>query len=450
MILVRWTYWQSSGPEATYEEKKDDEAFAATSSLSFSNSEYERLGCEPHIYEVSSLAFRGLSLDRRDQTIIVSGESGAGKTESVKIVLQHLATLRQEATLSGSKSDDDLINHLLESSPIFEAFGNAKTLRNNNSSRFGKVTKLHYSSSGSAPCLVGSSFDTYLLETNRVVSHLEGERNFHIFYQLLSAPSSVKIELLGPDWSNAEVKDFHYLNKAESSHNEGVCEGALWKQTLNALHVFGWDGSSLQLLMRALGIVLLIGNISFAFDGENDEDASITNQADLNILATYLGISVDELELAFTQRTIKTAQDLLLVPYTPDQAKEASEALAKALYSGIFASIVRQINILTSAPPAITGKHKVISLVDIFGFENFGVNRFEQLCVNYANERLQQKYALDHLRRHMIEYEAEGIALPNWRDVDNSNTVDLFEGPSGLITTLNEQCMRPNGSSEVR
>jgi myosin V len=394
------------------------------------------------------MAYKGLAADCKDQTILVSGESGAGKTESVKIVLKHLVSLRQGGTQIVSRSDDDLFPHLLESSPIFEAFGNAKTLSNNNSSRFGKVTKLHYAVAGSYTCLVGSSFDTYLLETSRVVSHVEGERNFHIFYQLLSAPSEVKKELLGPDWGEASVSDFQYLKDGENSLCVGMCDAILWEETSKALNSFGWDGSSLQRLMRALGIVLLIGNI--AFEEETDNKASIAKQADMNMLALSLGISVDEMELALTQRTIRTAHDLFLVPYTPDQAKEACEALAKAIYAGIFASIVRQINILTSAPPAITGKHKAISLVDIFGFERFEVNRFEQLCINYANEQLQQKYVLDNLRRHKIEYEAEGIALPDWKDIDNSHTVELFEGPSGLIKTLNEQCIRPNGSSEVR
>lgn len=358
-------------------------------------------------------------------------------------MLKHLATIGP--ALSGS--DDDLVSHLLESSPIFEAFGNAKTHRNNNSSRFGKVTKLHYSVSGVGTCLVGSSFDTYLLETNRVVSHVKGERNFHIFYQLLSASGEIKRELLGPDWYAATPRDFQYLNKSTSCINEGRCDATNWNQTLKALISFGWDGSSLERLMRALGIILLIGNI--AFTEANDDQASIAKSEDLIILSLSLGIPVEEMELALTQRTIQTAHDLLLVPYTPDQAKEACEALAKAIYNGVFKSIVRQINVLTSAPPAITGKHKYISLVDIFGFESFEVNRFEQFCINFANERLQQKYILDILRRHKIEYEAEGLVLPDWNDIDNSSTVELFEGQSGLIKTLNEQCIRPNGSSEV-
>jgi myosin V len=433
---------------STSEEKKDNDKILEGETIPHNNREYDRLDCEPHIYEVSSLAFQGLIANQTNQTILVSGESGSGKTESVKIVLKHLASLRPGPNPFIRTNDDDLISHVLSSSPIFEAFGNAKTAFNANSSRFGKVTKLHFAMSSHSGCLVGSSFDTYMLESNRVASHVTGERNFHIFYQMLSAPSNVKNELLGPDWRETTPTDFRYLNRFDCGIMDDMLDASNWTYTLKALIMFGWDGCSLERLMRALGIILLIGNIEFQEETENK--ASIKQPADLFLLSTSIGIPVEELELALTQRTIQTAQDLLLVPFTPSQANEACEALAKAIYSGIFALIVRQINLLTSAPPAINGKTKSIALVDIFGFESFDSNRFEQFCINYANERLQLKYIVDNLTRHMLEYETEGIIVPHWKDIENSSTVDLFEGVPGLIRSLNEQCIRPNGSSEVR
>jgi myosin V len=453
----RANFWRLRMTGHTAEEKKDDHdivAHAAASSMLFGSSEYDRLGCEPHIYEVSSLAYRGLKLDRKDQTILVSGESGSGKTESVKIVLKHLASLcHGQATLPDLREGDlaggdDLILHLLASSPIFEAFGNAKTTRNSNSSRFGKVTKLHYTVTNSDTVLAGVSFDTYLLETNRVVSHADKERNFQIFYQLLSASTEVKKELLGLDWGHTVPSDFLYLTTSSGSAVENKRDINNWNETLKALICFGWDGASLERLMRALGIVLLIGNIVFI--ETKDGHASVARPEDLIVLAFALGIPIEEMELALTKRTIQTAQDLLLVPFTADQAKEACDALAKAIYNGVFTSIVRQVNILTTPPPIITGSRKAISLVDIFGFESFDVNRFEQFCVNFASERLQQKYILDTLKRHTVEYTAEGIALPDWKNIDNSDTMHLLEGHCGVIKTLNEQCLRPNGSSEVR
>lgn len=445
----------------------------------------DRIECEPHIYEISSLAYHGLTSTQHNQTILVSGESGSGKTESIKIVLKHLTSLtpptpptRMTSTSQSSQlqpqlirslNDDELVSHILASSPIFESFGNAKTLRNSNSSRFGKVTKLHYVvsssasqgeaiatssdgatfSNGGSACLTGSSFQTYMLEANRVVSHVEGERNYHIFYQMLSAPSPVKNELLGPDWREATPADFRYLNRYSCGIKESMIDASNWTYTLKALIVFGWDGDSLERLIRALGIILLIGNIEF--QEIDDNKASITQPADLIMLSTSLGIHAAELELALTQRTIQTKQDLLLVPLTPEQANEACEALSKTIYTKLFESIVRQINYLTASPHScVVGTAKSIALVDIFGFETFDVNRFEQFCINYANERLQQKYILDSLHRHKIEYEKEGITIPEWKDIDNSSTVDLFESVPGLIQSLNDQCILPNGNSEVR
>lgn len=393
------------------------------------------------------MAYSGLLNHGVDQTVLVSGESGAGKTETIKLVLRHLATLKQ----GKASTHDDLIQHLLESSPIFEAFGNAQTVRNHNSSRFGNVTKLHYTQMNeSSMLLVGSSFDTYMLETSRVVTHSSFERNFHVFYQLLSAPRSVKRELLGPDWVEATANDFRYLVTAVSTsslshHSSDLTQ---WKQTCQALKLFALEGDSLQRLTKALGVILLLGNLQFD-EHEVEGEAAVSKRADLNILALSMGVPVEELEAVLIKRMIRTTEDQIWVPNTVEKAKESCDALAKTIYAGIFSTIVRQINVLTSAPPAVTGKHHCISLVDLFGFERFEVNRFEQLCINYANERLQYKYVLDNLRRFKREYELEGIELPDWKDIDNSKTIEFFEGRTGLLRTLEEQCVRPNGTSEV-
>jgi myosin heavy subunit len=439
---------------ANIEEKKEDVTIIDVTTLEPTTT-YDRLGCEPHVYEVSSLAYRGLMSTQTDQTIIVSGESGSGKTESIKIVLKHLASLtpgpqqQHQQSMIRSYNDDDLVSHILASSPIFESFGNAKTLRNWNSSRFGKVTKLHYaiSEDNRSACLIGSSFQTYLLESNRVVSHVQDEGNYHIFYQMLAAPSAVKNELLGPDWSEATPYDFRYLNRCNRGIKDNVLDASNWTYTLKALIIFGWDGNELERLIRALGIILLLGNIEFR-EG-NDNKTQIAELADLIMLSNSLGIPAEELELALTQRTIQTAHDLLLVPLTPEQANDARDALAKVIYTRIFETIVRQINFLTSSPPTAAGTQKTIALLDIFGFESFEVNRYEQFCINYANERLQQKYVHDSLHQYTIEYEAEGVVLPDWKDIDNSSTVELFENIPGIIKSLNDQSILPNGNSEV-
>jgi len=430
------------------EKKEDSDSLVALHSQPLA--EYESLGCEPHIYEVSSMAYRGVSIDRKNQTILVSGETGAGKSVTVKLLFQHLASLRQDKVSAGGNSEDDLVQHLRESSPIFEAFGNAKTLRNNNSTRFGKVTKLQYFPETNGASLVGSSFDTYMLETSRVASQADGERNFHIFYQILSAPEELKEELLGPDWGEATPDDFCYLQNSSSNRDAGKMDDtALWSQTWKAMEVFGWDRSILRDLMGALGTILLIGNVQFQDKEGYVGTASISNRSDLSMLAQALGIHVDELERALTCRMVQTAQEKVQVPYTTDAARAARDALAKAIYAGIFASIVRQINLFTSTPSMTTGKHKTISLVDIFGFESFEVNRFEQFCINYAAERLEYKFVRDNFDHFTSEYEAEGIEVSDWKEIDNTDMILLFEGKTGLIRTLNEQSVRPNGSNEV-
>ena len=436
--------------EDHHEEKKED-GTASMHSWALPSPRYERLECEPHIYEISSTAYRRVSVQHKNQTILMMGESGAGKTESAKLILQHLASLRQEKVLAGGNSEDHLVQHMLQSSPIFESFGNAMTRLNKNSSRYGKVTKLQYFAETNGASLVGSSFDTYMLETSRVVLHAAGERNFHIFYQMLCASQEIKEELLGPDWGEATADDFRYLQSSCEEHLSGAPDDAtLWSHTWKAMELFGWERSILRDLMSALGTILLIGNVEFEEKDGRIGKATIANQSDLNMLTHALGLHVDELERALTNRVVQTAQEKVQVPFNVDGARAARDAFAKAIYAGIFSSVVQQINLFTSSPSLEKGKHMAISLVDIFGFECFETNNFEQFCINYAAERLQYKFVRDSFDPYTSEYEAEGIEVPDWKDIDNTDTILLFEGKCGLIRTLNEQSIRPNGQNEVR
>ena len=426
------------------EEKKDDKEAPPFSSD-------ERLGFEPHVYEVSALAYRGLALNREDQTILVSGESGAGKTETVKIVLQHLARMPEwRPDCDGYQGDlsNQLVEKIIQGLPIFESFGNAKTRRNHNSSRFGKVTRLHFSvDEGNHVCLLqGTKSHTYLLETSRLVSLSPEERNFHIFYQLLAAPKEMKIELLGDEWKDTPATAFRYLITSSDRPPSDESDLMVWSATYRALQFYGWKSTRLKTLLRALGVVLRLGNITFT---ETDGETSIKEKGDIDLLGRAVGIPTVEMEQAFTRKKLRTAKELVHVPYTADQAKEACDALAKAIYSQLFVSVTKQINDRTTAVGQEDDYH-VISLVDIFGFENFERNGFEQLCVNYTSEKLQQKYVLDSLLQLQTEYTEEGIGLIDYKSIDNSDVLALFESPSGLIRTLDEECLRPNGSNEVR
>ena len=398
------------------------------------------------------MAYRRVSLEHKNQTILVAGESGTGQSESTKLIFQHLASLRQEKVSAGGNSGDDLVQHMLQSSPIFEAFGNAKTRRNNNSSRFGKVTKLQYIPETNGASLVGCSFNTYMLESGRVVSQAVGERNFHIFYQILSASGDLKEELLGPDWGEATAEDFRYLQSSSSIEQpmDAVDDATGWSQTWKAMESFGWDRSILRDLMSALASVLLIGNVEFKDKEDSLGKASIANRSDMNMLAHTLGLHVDELESALTCRFVHTAQEKVQVQYNTDEARAVRDAFAKAIYAGIFSSIVRQINQFTTTPSVKTEKHKTLSLVDMFGFECFENNQFEQFCINYAAERLQYKFVRDNFDQYISKYEADGIDVPDWKEIDNTDTILLFEEKFGLVRTLNEQTVRQGGNNEVR
>lgn len=409
------------------------------------------MGYEPHIYEVSALAYRGLLIDGKDQAIFVSGESGAGKTETVKIVLKHLARLPEwQSNHTGSDgaqcSSHIMVDKILESIPIFEAFGNAKTRRNHNSSRFGKVTKLHFSvDKKQQVChLRGTFTEAHLLEKSRVVSHCSEERNFHIFYQILNADCEEKEELLGADWRDAFPSDFRYLVTGSKEATQ-LSDHSDWKNTLHALQFFGWKNDELKSLIQALGVLLRLGNISF---GETSKGkAVVDSENELQMLSKSIGVPAEVLEKSMTSKRIKAVDDEIEVPLSAAQAKECCDGLAKIIYSRLFGVLVDRINKQTHSIEDC--KDQVISLLDMFGFESFDTNGFDQLCVNYSNEKLQHKYVHDNLLRLTKEYQDEGITLFDIGSVDNTNTVDLFESPSGIVKALDDECLRPSGTDEV-
>jgi len=433
---------------------------------------------EPHVYETSAHAYGGLALEGgegRDQAILVSGESGAGKTETVKIVMTHLASIGttagaaaagggggkgEAATLETSPENADVVKKILESNPLFEAFGNAKTLRNDNSSRFGKFTKLHFHAPEGSPravmrgrevpipMLAGSTFETYLLEKSRVTSHDDGERTYHFFYQLLAAPDEDK----GQFWDGlkgASAESFQYVGASESIEEQSDADA--WEDTKTALGDFGFEGDKLNTFMRAVCVVLQLGNLLFGPDAtEGDDGSVIANPDELDKLSSLVGITSEKLTEALTTRVVKTMGEEITVRLTPVAAKDGCDALAKEIYAHVFQSLVDTINKSTSPPVGIAGSSGVrsISILDMFGFESFAVNRFEQLCINYANERIQHKYAMDTFLLIKEEYEAEGIQIYDFSRVDNSDVLSLVEGRTGVIMMLNEECLRPKGNDE--
>ncbi|EEC42649.1 predicted protein, partial [Phaeodactylum tricornutum CCAP 1055/1] len=445
---------------------------------------------EPHVYEVSSLSYKGLAFEMMNQSILVSGESGAGKTETVKICMNHMASVQKGPIRPGmEESLDPVVQRVVESNPLLEAFGNAKTRRNDNSSRFGKYLQLQFdnskmkessltSRSVSNCLLAGSKCDVYLLEKNRVCVHDDWERTYHIFYQLLAAPDDVK----GKFWSKLKGtsnKSFKYVGETDTKKIEGQTDAEHFQHTINTLELIGISGDKLKTLsdgehfantvktldlinirgdklvamMRAICAVLQLGNLGFnAKNGDADKSAVATIE-ELRDLAELMGVEEKDLTLAFTERTMKTKTEEYKVPLNAVAAKDACDALAKEIYGKLFLWLVSEINTATCAEDnyknGSMSNFGIIGLLDIFGFESFVVNRFEQLCINYANEKLQQKFTEDIFRSVQTEYEAEGIELAEiWYD-DNTDVLDLIEGRTGLLALLNEECVRPQGSDQA-
>jgi myosin V len=492
-----------------------------------------RTTLSPHVYETSCMAYKGLLRDEEDQSILVSGESGAGKTETVKILLRNLADIQEggrqqkrqqqlHETTTGSTTespqDNIIVQRVLDSNPLLEAFGNATTLRNDNSSRFGKYLQLQFdttssSSTTSAPAiLAGSKCEVYLLEKSRVTHHHVSERTYHIFYQLLAAPEELKVAI----WdglADTDVESFCYVGWTESDSptaTQGIIEGKTdaerFQLTLQALELIGVRGGILQMLLRAICVVLQLGNLEFSpaqpsdatgmlalgihhrpggssggsggggggDDGQHSDASVISSVEELQELSELMGMSdVGEsdnkiskaLQTALTVRNVEARGEVFAVPLTSERAKESADAFAKEIYAKTFLWLVRTINDATCAEKNYSGETSnsrstkssaapltnfgIIGLLDIFGFETFEVNRFEQLCINYCNEKLQQKFTQDIFRSVQVEYENEGIELEEITYDDNTDVLDLVEGRMGLLAFLNEECVRPKGSDKT-
>ena len=403
------------------------------------------------------MAYRGLAADGQDQSILVSGESGAGKTETVKILMSHLASVQSK---TASDTTSEIVERVLDSNPLLEAFGNAKTVRNDNSSRFGKFIQLQFDTedptmaafagkSLPSAILAGSKCEVYLLEKSRVISHEEEERTYHIFYQLLAAPEEKKKEI----WSGLENTDnesFSFVGYTDTNTIEGETDGQRFQHTVDALALIGVKGEKLKNLMRAMCIVLQLGNLTFDHDPENDENSIISSEDELKRLAELMGVDEKIVTKALTERTVIARNEVYKVPLNVTKAQDSCHAFAKEIYSNTFDWLVQSINNATCAEQNYEADPKadfgLIGLLDIFGFESFAVNRFEQLCINYANEKLQQKFTLDIFRSVQQEYEFEGIELGEVSFSDNSNVLSLIEGRMGLISVLNEECVRPKGN----
>jgi myosin V len=371
--------------------------------------------------------------------------------------MNHMASLQKGPKSSKADEMNHVVQRVVDSNPLLEAFGNAKTRRNDNSSRFGKYIQLQFDRKeqmgGGVPIceLAGSKCEVYLLEKTRITQHDESERTYHIFYQIVGAKEADKVKI----WSGlkgTKNTSFKYVGHTDTTKYEGKEDGDHYYSTVDALAMVGVKDEKLMTLMRAITSVLQIGQLTFGPVGGDSEKSECTSRKDLDGVSELLGIPVKDLDPAFTERTMTTRGEVFKVPLKPDAAKDSADAYAKEIYSKVFLWLVREINAATCAEENYKGGKTsgfcTIGLLDIFGFESFPVNGFEQLCINYANEKLQQKFTRDIFQTVQEEYKFEGIALDDITYDDNTDVLDLIEGRTGLLAMLNEECVRPKGSDK--
>ena len=389
---------------------------------------------EPHLFAIAEDALRSMKRGR-NQSIIVSGESGAGKTVSAKYIMRYVATIEGEAR------EGSIETQVLATNPIMEAFGNAKTVRNDNSSRFGKYIEIRFDSSHR---ICGAFMRTFLLEKSRVTFQADQERNYHIFYQLLSGASDADLESFG--FTTRQVSQFWYLNQREGQAMQNYTpeDKAEFSNTLKALKTIGICDVEQKKLLIILCVILHIGNISIAA-GANDSSVVETNSS-MEFVCKSLKVDFDELKLWLTRRKIQARGESIIANLNLSQAVGIRDALSKYLYSLLFDWIVDKINASLDQQHNSSTNSSAIGVLDIYGFEHFQHNSFEQFCINWANERLQQEFNKQVFKLEQQLYVQEAIEWSFINFNDNQPCIDLIEGKMGIIDLLDEECRIVNGT----
>nr|FAA04056.1 TPA: myosin XI subclass 2 isoform 2 [Chara braunii] len=390
----------------------------------------------PHVYSVADAAYKAMMEEMKSQSILVSGESGAGKTETTKQIMQYLAFVGGR-TVGDNRSVEQQV---LQSNPLLEAFGNAKTVRNNNSSRFGKFVEIQFNNGK----ISGAAVRTYLLERSRVTQISTPERNYHCFYQLVAGASHEDAERLklGPPDS------FHYLNQSKCVEVGAIDDCKEYQLTREAMDIVGITTEEQEAIFRTIAAVLHLGNIEFN-SGESEASEVSTEKSKFHLKAAADMLMCDEemLEKSLTTRIMKaTRTESITKILNKSQATDNRDALARTIYAKLFDWLVNKVNKSIGQDPHST---VLIGVLDIYGFESFEINSFEQFCINLTNEKLQQHFNTHVFKMEQAEYRKEEI---NWDDidfVDNIDVLDLIEKrPLGIIALLDEACMLPRSTAE--
>uniref|UniRef100_A0A8C4L8B8 Unconventional myosin-Vb n=1 Tax=Equus asinus asinus TaxID=83772 RepID=A0A8C4L8B8_EQUAS len=387
---------------------------------------------DPHIFAVAEEAYKQMARDEKNQSIIVSGESGAGKTVSAKYAMRYFATV------GGSASDTNIEEKVLASSPIMEAIGNAKTTRNDNSSRFGKYIQIGFDKRYH---IIGANMRTYLLEKSRVVFQADDERNYHIFYQLCAAASLPEFKELALTCA----EDFFYASQGGDTSIEGVDDAEDFEKTRQAFTLLGVRESHQISIFKIIASILHLGNVEIQSERDGDSCSISPEDEHLNNFCRLLGVEHNQMEHWLCHRKLVTTSETYVKTMSLQQVVNARNALAKHIYAQLFGWIVEHIN---KALHTSLKQHSFIGVLDIYGFETFEVNSFEQFCINYANEKLQQQFNSHVFKLEQEEYMKEQIPWTLIDFYDNQPCIDLIEAKLGILDLLDEECKVPKGTDQ--
>ncbi|XP_074391092.1 unconventional myosin-VIIa isoform X5 [Zonotrichia albicollis] len=389
----------------------------------------------PHIFAIADNCYFNMQRNNKDQCCIISGESGAGKTESTKLILQFLAAI------SGQHSWIE--QQVLEANPILEAFGNAKTIRNDNSSRFGKYIDIHFNKRGA---IEGAKIEQYLLEKSRVCRQAQDERNYHVFYCMLRGMTVEQKKKLGL----GKATDYNYLAMGNCTTCDGRDDSKEYANIRSAMKVLMFTDTENWEISKLLAAILHMGNLQYeARTYDNLDACEVVQSASLITAATLLEVEPQDVMNCLTSRTIITRGETVSTPLSMEQALDVRDAFVKGIYGRLFVWIVEKINAAIYRPPSqeLKSIRRSIGLLDIFGFENFTVNSFEQLCINFANENLQQFFVRHVFKLEQEEYNLENI---NWQHIeftDNQDALDMIAiKPMNIISLIDEESKFPKGT----
>ncbi|XP_075422006.1 unconventional myosin-XV isoform X2 [Ascaphus truei] len=384
----------------------------------------------PHLFAIANIAYTKMMDAKHNQCIIISGESGSGKTEATKLVLRYLVAINQRRGVT---------NQILEATPLLESFGNAKTVRNDNSSRFGKFVEIYLEEG----VICGAITSQYLLEKSRIVFQAKNERNYHIFYEMLAGlPSQQKQGFYLQD-----AETYYYLNQGGNCEIPAKSDAEDFRRLLNAMETLSFSGEDQDSIFRILSSILHLGNVYFEkYETESQEVASVVSASEIRVVSELLQISHEGLQKAITYKVTETMREKIFTPLTVESAVDARDAIAKILYSLLFRWLTDRINKLVYPRQEALS----IAILDIYGFEDLSFNSFEQLCINYANEYLQFFFNKIVFKEEQEEYIREQI---DWREIsfnDNQTCIDLIsQKPYGILRILDDQSCFPQATDHT-